>query len=192
MKALERHKLFEAIAFFHKNTRKVGLVKLFKLLYFMDMLHFQETGRSVFKLVYKALPFGPVPTKLYDEMRNPSADMADAISIKSPPEDADSTATPITIISPKKIATGFLTKREERIARELSEIFRDASADDMSNVSHDPKGPWSIAKRRSKKWGQVIDYYDSVKISLGTGKPISLELLKLRDEEFEEHRKFFS
>lgn len=76
MRDLERRKLFEAIGFFYKNTKKFGLVKLFKLLYFLDMLHFRETGRSVTGLVYTALPYGPVPLKLYAETTKPEADLA--------------------------------------------------------------------------------------------------------------------
>ncbi len=195
MRDLERPKLFEAIALFYKNTnpRKFGLVKLFKLLYFLDMLHFRETGRAVTGLLYTALPYGPVPLELFSEMRNPAPDLADAVSITSPPKDVESTDKPLTTIKPSsKIITGYLTRRQQRIANELAEIFRDADADDMSKVSHARNGPWDLARKRGEKWNQKIDYFDSPKIAIGTGKAISQELLKARAEEFEEVRKFFA
>ncbi len=193
MHNLERQKLFEAIAFFHKNTRKVGLVKLFKLLYFTDMLHFKETGRPVFGLVYKALPFGPVPTDLYAEFSHPAPDLAEAVSIQSPPKDAESTATPLTIITPSAtIKTGFLTRREERIMSEVAEIFKDASADDMSQVSHADNGPWDLARKKSQTWNQVIDYMNSARIQMGSGKGLPKDLLRERHEEFESDKKHFS
>ena len=85
MKALERKKLLEAMVFFLKNTKHCGAVKLFKLLYFLDMLHYRETGRPVTGLIYKALPYGPVPTDLYEEFSAPQRDLSGTIAISLPP-----------------------------------------------------------------------------------------------------------
>ena len=122
MRQLERKKLFEAIDYFLRNTKSPGLVKLFKLLYYLDMLHFRETGRSVTGLSYRALPYGPVPTQLYEEMRNPPDDMRAVLVVTSPPVQFDVTelAGPIrTVIKMKSVETGHLTKRELRIAGEI-------------------------------------------------------------------------
>jgi len=192
---LERQKLFEAILFFLKNTKYCGLVKLFKLLYYLDMLHFRETGRSVSGLLYKALPYGPVPTALYDELGNPPPDLAQVISITSPPpKDSESTTPPLTIIKARKhFNSNYLTKREQRIANEIAEIFRDVKAEDISDISHARNGPWDLAKKRGHgKWNQIIDYLDSLNLSIGSGQPISFELLKAREEEFLEARRFFN
>lgn len=43
----ERQKLVEAVLYFATNVKKLGKVKLFKLLYFLDFEHFRDTGRSV-------------------------------------------------------------------------------------------------------------------------------------------------
>lgn len=195
MRRLERKKLFEAIGFFLRNTKYPGLVKLFKLLYYLDMLHFRETGRSVTGLTYKALPYGPVPTELYDQIRNPPADMGNVISITSPPAPLEVTETkgPITVIKAKSIEEGFLTKRELRIAGEVAEIFHDATADQISEISHPKNGPWDMAKKAGGgKWGHPINFLDSTNLDLGTGKPKSIEILKEEQAEYEEVRKRFA
>lgn len=193
MSTLERQKLFEAIGFFTSATKHCGLVKLFKLLYYLDMLHFRETGRPVTGLGYKALPYGPVPTDLYDEVKRPTADFSAHLLIQSPPgETTDEPAR--TIITPKKaLGTKHLTKRELRIASEIAEIFEDVNAKQISDISHARNGPWDNAKKRGAgKWSIPIDYFDSVNISFGTGEAASLEELRERASEYAEAKDHFA
>jgi uncharacterized phage-associated protein len=55
----QREKL--AAAFFAANTKYCGVTKLCKLLYFLDFIHYRQTGRTVTGLEYRAWPKGPVP-----------------------------------------------------------------------------------------------------------------------------------
>ena len=59
-----REKLIQSVIFFSKNVRKLGKIKLFKILYFLDFMHFKDTGRSVTELNYSAWKMGPVPVQL--------------------------------------------------------------------------------------------------------------------------------
>ncbi|MBK7136767.1 MAG: SocA family protein [Rhodocyclales bacterium] len=193
---IDRLKLLESIVFFLENTQRCGAVKLFKLLYFLDMLHFRETGRPVTGLQYRALPYGPVPTSLYDEFRNPQADFAATISITAPPSsDALESEPSFTKIAPKnKWRDRYLTVREKRIASELAEIFKEASASDMSNVSHATNGPWDKAKNRNPgRWTETIDYLDALSptLKMGSGKAINRALLSERSREFSEAKEIF-
>jgi hypothetical protein len=195
MKDIERKKLIEAVVFFTQNTRWCGSVKLFKLLFFLDMLNFRETGRSVTGLQYTALPMGPVPTSLLEEFRALKPDLAEKIAVLHPPKDESEGASKLTKISPKEKWTNkYLTVRETRIAEDLAEIFLEATSEDMSNISHAKGGPWERAKDRSPgKWKGIIDYLDSLSPSLkmGRGKAKGKEELKQRAAEFEEARQFF-
>ena len=195
MKDLERQKLIEAIVFFTKNTKRCGSIKLFKLLYFLDMLNFRETGRSVTGLEYTAWPMGPVPTQLFEELRDPKPDLAEKVSISLPAKGDSETESKRTQITPKTSAENFyLTVREKRISQELAEIFFEASAEDMSNVSHAKGGPWERAKDRVPgKWKGVIDYFDSLSptLKMGSGKAKRRDELIQRADEFKEARRFF-
>ena len=193
MSTLERQKLFEAIGFFTKATKHCGLVKLFKLLYYLDMLHFRETGRPVTGLNYKALPYGPVPTELYDEVRNPSAEFSAAINVQSPPKEGGDEPARTIIAVRKPLGTKHLTKRELRIATEVADIFHEVTAKDISEVSHAKNGPWDKAKKMGAgKWSIPIDYLDSINIAFGSGVSAPLEELKERAEDYAEIKKHFA
>ena len=68
----DNERLIHAMVFFTKNTKYCYTLKLLKLLYFLDFKHFKQTGQSVTGQKYFAWPVGPVPTNLYDEIKNPS------------------------------------------------------------------------------------------------------------------------
>jgi uncharacterized phage-associated protein len=195
MKDIEREKLLEAIVFFVENTQWCGAIKLFKLLYFLDMLHFRETGRTVTGLQYTALPWGPVPTPLLEEFRHPKPDLAAKVAIASPAKDVEENTSKLTKITPKeKWADMYLTAREKRIATELAEIFKEANADAMSEISHARGGPWEKARDRNPgKWKEIIDVLDALSptLKMGSGKAVGKEQLKERMAEFEEAKKLF-
>jgi uncharacterized phage-associated protein len=149
----EREKLLNAIIYFLKNTRNCGVTKLLKLLYFLDFMHFRETGKSVTGLEYHAWDRGPVPTKLYGEIKNPPPDLKERVFIPSFKDDRSF----IAMQARKPFDNKFFTKRELRILKEVAEIFRDARTEDMVEASHLPNHPWDRtlhAKGRMAK----IDY----------------------------------
>lgn len=186
MNDTQRQKLFDAIVYFCSNTKRCGLVKLFKLLYYTDMLHFRETGRSVTGLAYDAWKFGPVPAALYREIKHAPHDLGNVVRIESPPtSDVSDTAPTHTKIIPKlQRQLSFLTAREKRIIAEVAEIFRDVTAEQISDISHARNGPWDRAWRHGS--GSSIDFFDSINLRLGTGVAVPLDELKERAEEMDE------
>ncbi len=194
---IARLKLLESIVFFLERTHRCGAVKLFKLLYFLDMLNFRETGRSVTGLHYKALPYGPVPTTLYEEFRNPQQDFLATVSITSPPSEGALESEPrFTKIAPRvKWQDLYLSVREKRIASELAEIFKEASASEMSEISHARNGPWDKAVNRNPgHWTEVIEYLDALSptLKMGSGKAINRALLVERVQEFNDAKDMFN
>jgi len=191
----ERHKLLEAIVYFATNAKHVGAIKLFKLLYYLDMLHFRETGRSVTGLTYHALSYGPVPTELYNELNHPAADLAWSIDVRTRVVGHDETVAPSAkLIRPLiKPSLSHMTRREQRILAGVAEMFRDVSAAQISDLSHARKGPWDAARKRGGgKWGTPIRYLDSANLDLATGKAMSKGELAERAVEYEELWKHFA
>jgi len=195
MNTVERQKLIEAIVFFTQHTNRCGSIKLFKLLFFFDMLNFRETGRSVTGLQYTALPMGPVPISLFEELRMPKPDLAEKVAIVHPAQNDTEAESKRTKITPKsKWVDHYLTVREKRIAQELADIFLEATADEMSQISHAKGGPWEKAKDRSPgKWKGIIDYLDSLSptLKMGSGRAKSCDELKQRIAELEDAKSFF-
>src|SRR6185437_9763673 len=77
-----REKLIQAIVYLARNTRALGKIKLFKLLYLLDFEHFRQTGRSITGMEYRAWKMGPVPIELMQEWDELELDLADAITIQ--------------------------------------------------------------------------------------------------------------
>lgn len=78
-------KLLNSILYFSKNVKYPSQVKIFKLLFFLDFIHFKQTGRSVTNLDYYAWDFGPVPKDLWTKIKNKDLpeDFQNAISLES-------------------------------------------------------------------------------------------------------------
>lgn len=196
-----RLKLAEAIRFFVSNTKHCGLVKLFKLLYWLDYHHFRETGRSVTGLVYSAYPKGPVPEELHQQFKLKQGDIADQFRIQESTLKQDEYEIPTidsepdgswsanrrfvpTKIKPKsRFSQHYLTEREMRIAKHLSEIFYEVTADQISDISHVRGGPWSKAiKEHGPK--STIDFMSAL-VPMQIGEYLEEEELieAVRDEE---------
>ncbi len=173
----EREKLFEAIKYFAAHTKYCGLVKVFKLLFFLDFDHFRQTGRSVTGLQYEAWQMGPVPAELYSELNGkPNSDLSahiqvegstqietefdapnlravqDVLGHRSFGDDAPARTRlvriPAKIKALKKFNPKLFSKREVQMMEQLAEIYRDATADHMSEVSHLKGKPWHTTKTR--------------------------------------------
>lgn len=151
----EREKLINAIIFFAKNTRYLGKIKLFKLLYLVDFEHFRMTGRSVTGLDYHAWKFGPVPVSLYQEWDEPEPDLAGAISIQ-PVQIIDFVRE--TVVPQAEFDDSHFSKRELRIMTELAAKYRDEYSPKMIDVTHAENGAWAKVWSGGTGFDQPIAY----------------------------------
>lgn len=153
----QRKKLVNASVYFARTTEKFGLVKLFKLLYFLDFEHYKEIGRSVTGLDYKAWKQGPVPEDLYYEIkRGVEADLAEGLII-------DPRAFRDNRKFYKITAKGYednsaFSPSEEAIMKQLAEDFKYADAEQMTEVTHLPNTPWDRVFNQEKREGEEIPY----------------------------------
>lgn len=172
-----RKKLLNAAIFFLKKTKKCGKLKLLKLLYFLDFIHFKQTGKSVTDLRYFAWEKGPVARELWHELSKPKDDLKDHIAIlPSVPGEF------LKMIPRKKFDQKYFSKRELRIMTQVADMFKEANADDMSEISHLPNQPWDKTKKE-KGLSEEIDYMlalDTTKESLSIERV--RELLNEREE----------
>ncbi len=154
----EREKLIHAIIYFAQKTKHCHTLKLFKLLNFLDFEHFRQTGFSVTGLAYNALPNGPAPFELGRELDSPKNDMKTAIAVL-PIKDAYTGKVSRRDIKPlRSFDASYFSPREFDILRTLAEIFRDAVAGDMSEVSHAHDLPWGKVYRNGEGENSPIPY----------------------------------
>lgn len=198
---VQREKTYEALRFFVGNTLHAGELKLYKLLYYLDLLHFRRTGLRVTGLAYQAWPLGPVPPELRNDIKDPRSKFREEFEVTGPKR--IETSQEIWIDSSEETVESFrsevrfvpsrfkprspfvhkyLTVRELNLVKIISEIFYEATADMMSDISHNKFGPWKKALQRAKLSGlstPEIDFLEGV-VAVGDHKE-ELPIEELRE-----------
>ncbi len=159
---ITEQKIINGIKYFIKNTKKLGRTKLFKLLYFWDYDHFKKFGTSITGFEYFTYPFGPVPEKLYDQVKHdklPENFKEHFIVTEDNKEDeADEYKRFKFHLKNKKIDLEWLSPNEIKILEEVTLKFKYAIAKEMTEISHLPNTPWAKTKE-IKGMFVPIDYF---------------------------------
>jgi uncharacterized phage-associated protein len=138
-----REKLLHAIVFFVTNTKRCQKTKLFKLLFLLDFGVFRATGKSVTGLRYFAWPKGPVPKDLFEEFDSPEPDLAALVALRRADlADPEELGFGVSITAKKNFNASLFTRREIETMERLAEIYLDAKASDMVEVTHLAQRPW--------------------------------------------------
>lgn len=150
-----REKLINAILYFAENTRALGKIKLFKLLYLLDFEHFRKTGRPVTGMEYRAWKMGPVPAQLVQEWDQLEQDMADAIEIR-PERVIDYVRE--NVVAKRAFDQTHFTPREIEIMGGLARKYADVMSGHMIDVTHAENGAWAKVWQDGLGSDQQIDY----------------------------------
>jgi len=167
-----RKKLLNAVLFFASNTKRVNLGKLSKLLYFLDFIHFNQTGYPSIGLKYYTFEKGPVPRDFWLEIRDADVpeDFKGKIVLIRKTDDFAPHYKEVEIRALEKPDLSVFTPRETKILNDLAFVYKEATASDMSEVTHLPKQPWDITMKEKGK-NQPIDYL----VSIGEESAVSLD-----------------
>ena len=140
-----REKLLNLVGYFAKHTRKCGKTKLFKLLFYTDFRHFQETGRPITGLFYFVWPNGPVPVELFEEFKHPKDDFHSAFAIT---KFTDNDRLNVLPKKSFKFHAEYFSPRELQIMEEVAYTFKNTTAKQMVLATHFPEDPWERAKHQ--------------------------------------------
>lgn len=110
-----RKKLINIIIYFIENTQNCNECKLIKLLFLFDFEHYTQTGRSVTGLDYMQFYTIVLSEKLTKELVCPPDDFKQSFKF---------TYNGLIIEPIIPFSDDFLTKRELKILKELSEKFK--------------------------------------------------------------------
>jgi uncharacterized phage-associated protein len=153
----DREKLLNAIIFFIGATKHCHTLKLFKLLNFSDFEHFRQTGRTMFGLDYSALPMGPVPTALLNEIKHGGEkDLKAAIQLFEIRDDITNDLKRRDLKAKVPFDKKYFSKRELKIMDRVAEFFKEFRGVDMSEFSHMKRLPWRNVYREGKGTGNII------------------------------------
>lgn len=183
-----RKKLLNATLFFAKKTKYLNLTKLFKLLYFLDFQHFQQTGYPSIGLQYHAFKQGPVPKDFWLEIKDcmvpedfKGSILLNRKSNELPPYDKE-----VEIRAAAEPDLSVFTPRELKILDNLAFMYGDARAKLISDITHIPRKPWDTTVK-AKGENQVIDYLLAIDEKSSMSIEEAQECLK---EHFEAMRNF--
>jgi uncharacterized phage-associated protein len=170
-------KMVEAILFLSGRVKYPFLLKMLKLLYYLDFLHFKATGRAVTNQKYIAMEMGPVPVRLYSCIKNNACSdyFNNRVKIVVRPdfyayEFKRKKQPDLTVFSP----------REMDILKDISTVFRDARASVMTESTHLKNSPWEKTVRE-KGFNHGIDFF----LALDDEAPIPTELAEERYRDHE-------
>lgn len=75
--------LVNVMHYFVLNGNITNETQMFKQLYYLDVAHFKETGRTVTKLEYQAWGSGPIPVQQMNYWESIGMDLMETIELKS-------------------------------------------------------------------------------------------------------------
>lgn len=157
MTRAERNRLTNAVVYFVKNTKSVGKIKLFKLMYLLDFEHYRQTGRSVTGLDYQAWKFGPVPVRLMEEWEDFPDDLAELVHIK-PERVFNHVRQNVVLNEGTTFDDADFTPRQLGIMEQLSHQYADTLSPEMIDVTHAQNGAWEQVWRNGEGGFEPIPY----------------------------------
>ncbi len=157
-----REKLKNAVLYFVKHDKTVGLTKLMKLLFYLDFRLYRKCGESLSGQVYEAWPFGPVPTDVWRELHEKEdhhiglKTVVKIIPVREDPRE-EATGIKLAVVPGAKFSDKYFNGREYRELVNISEIFKNRPAQMIVDASHARNTPWDVI-RKTKGLGEIIDY----------------------------------
>ncbi|MDR2892980.1 MAG: SocA family protein [Deltaproteobacteria bacterium] len=157
-----REKLRNAVLFFVRNDKTVGLTKLMKLLFYLDFRLYRMVGESLTGETYEAWKHGPVPSDVWRELRlNKDAglklnEVVKVIPVQEDPRD-EASGVKLAAMPKAKFSDEYFTGREVKELRAISEIFSKVPANLVVEASHAKNTPWDRTMKTRGEWAK-IDY----------------------------------
>lgn len=148
----DRKKLTEIVLYILCKTKGVDYYRVFKILYFAEMAHLAKWGTRMTADDFCALPYGPVPTRLYDAVKELGhADMKLAKELDSAVQFAGDDASNV-LLPKRQFDNNMLSISEiEALDRAINEN-KSLSFNELKRKSHD--AAWDEAYQR--KFGTNI------------------------------------
>lgn len=160
---VDKEKTLNAALLILNNLGQADYHKVFKILYFAEQQHLKNYGQPLTGDAYLAMPYGPVPSFLYDIFKaseNQSSPFAEALELSK------------AFIVTRKEKVPYVTAAREANTDELSETNIEAllksieenhhlSFRDITEKSHD--SAWRKAEKAAETEMSYFDIAESVK-----------------------------
>ena len=150
----DREKLKEAVWLLasYCPPQELGNVKLHKMLYFSDMLHFLEDGRPITGVEYQKQKFGPTARHLGAALHSLEAEGRLQVT-----EEAYHGFFKTSYISRAPYKPDRLDEKEQSLLREVADFVMGKTAKEISELSHN--AAWEAASL-----GESIPYFTALRL----------------------------
>lgn len=176
---LQREKILNCLHYLSGDTIAFpSRLKILKLLYFIDFVHFRERGRSITGLQYHAWDFGPIPRLLWNEWTRPNLDFRARFKVV----EEDFPIGPDLKLEPhgKLDQAVFSSFEWDLIVGLADRHFRDEPWE-MVDELHFENGPWDLT------WEARKQHYMPIPYDVIFGTDNKLEHQARRNHAYEKH-----
>ncbi len=161
-------KFINAVLFFAQKTdpKKLGILKLNKLLYYMDFEHYKRYGRTILGDIYIRMAHGPVPSFSYNlfnaTFRNngisPASEELKNLVVVEKGKIVDCIINSIYPQKNKKFDESMFSKSELEIMGKIALRYKDKTGTSMSRETHKEDTPWSkTPEMQPIKYDLILD-----------------------------------
>ena len=148
-----KEKTYNAITYFVENTILCNKKKTYKLLYFLDFLHFEKTGRSVTGFEYYAWDMGPVPKVLHQAIQNNDEELLEHFEIE---HHFTGEYESISLKSRRPFERKYFSRRELKLLEEIATNFYMQTGKEMEDFTHREGTPWHrVYKVEENRNGEI-------------------------------------
>lgn len=127
--------LLEKVLYILNKTGGIDYYRLFKILYFAEREYLARYYRKMVEDSFCALPYGPVPTRLYDAIRNEghayALSQALWASVRSAGEDSPSVLLPM-----READMDYIAKYEAEVLDEMIALYSPKTFSELKQLSH--------------------------------------------------------
>ncbi|MCL5020620.1 MAG: Panacea domain-containing protein [Bacteroidetes bacterium] len=160
---------------------------MYKLLAEFDFRHFQETALPVTDLTYKAFQWGPLPENFHEEITKGDhlvlpEDFISALQVReeSFTDQKGKEHEIFFYVAKRKADLKVFSPRQQKILRDVADIYKTATPTEASKASHEPGKPWTTTVM-AKGERAAIDMLETVPLE----KPLTKEIAKDKLREYE-------
>lgn len=150
MAKFEERMLVEMVLYILNKTGGTDFYHVFKILYFAEVKHLAKWGRSIIPDTFCALDYGPVPSGLYDAVKEQATPYSELGKLLSEAISFAGADAPYVMLANRQADIKYLSKTEKEVL--------DASIKENANLTFRQL----LTKSHDKAWKSA---YDS-----GTGK----------------------
>lgn len=157
MARFEDRKLVEMVLYILNRTGGTDFYHVFKILYFAELKHLAKWGRNITPDKFCALDYGPVPSGLYDAVKEQNAPHSELGRLLSETTSFAGADAPYVMLAKRNANTRYLSKTEKEMLDASIEENANLTFRQLLTKSHDEAWKSAYENGAGKKEMSLIE-----------------------------------